>query len=242
MRPISSQLGLIILLALSILTSCKEEDILVKKADGNGTVSYFAKASGSGVKKTDTKSITPLGSVAVEWSAATIYVEKIAFEGKTSHLLDTTIFVEKNINLFNADALTGVIQLPAGAYKDVKVKLFARKSDKSEMAFNLRGTFINTKGGRDSVVVGSSYPFEANLQVPDITIDSSDKYRVTFNFNLDKVLSDISTELLQTARSYAGKDNSLMYVIWKGGSDEEPFYDQVIANWQTVASVEVSKQ
>lgn len=238
MKTVSFKHLLFVLLILSIGTSCKKEDLPEKAAEEYGNISYFAKASGSGVKRMNTTS----NSVAVEWSAASIYVEKIAFVGKSDNLLDTTIYVGKNIDIFNAEALTGIIQLPTGSYKDVRVKLFARKSDKSELAFNLKGTFTNTKGGVDSVMVGSSYPFEANIDVSDIIINPSDKYNATFTFNLDKVLSGISTELLQTARSYSGKDNSRLYVIWKGGSDEEPFYDLVIENWQTVASVSVSKQ
>lgn len=248
MKLLSLKHFLIVLLALTVLTSCEKEDPPVTNADpvanegGYGNVSYFAKASGTGVRRIGNTPNNTSNSVAVEWSAASIYVEKIAFVGESDNLLDTTIVVEKNINIFNAEALTGIIQLPTGSYKDVKVKLFARKSEKSELAFNLRGTFINTKGGTDSVIVGSSYPFEANLKVTDIVINPSDEYNVTFTFDLDKVLSGISTELLQTARSYTGKDNSVMYVIWKGGSDEEPFYDQVIENWQTVATVDVSKK
>jgi hypothetical protein len=61
--------------------------------------------------------------------------------------------------------LTGIIQLPTGSYKDVKVKLLARKSEKSELAFSFKGIFLNTKGRIDSVRVASSYPFEANLDV-----------------------------------------------------------------------------
>ncbi|QIL39831.1 hypothetical protein G7074_11490 [Pedobacter sp. HDW13] len=45
------------------------------------------------------------------------------------------------------------------------------------------------------------------------------------------------------ARNYLGKDGKKLYVIWKGGSTtDEPFYDWVIQNWQTVASVAVSKE
>lgn len=238
MRTIYFKHSLIVLLALLTGTSCKKDDLPVKNEGEYGNLSYFAKASGTGVKRMNNTTNT----VAVEWSAATVYVEKISFAGKSESMLDTTISVGKNINIFNADALAGIIQLPTGSYKDVKVKLFARKSEKSELAFNLKGAFINTKGGIDSVKVGSSYPFEANLEVTDIIINPSDKYNVTFTFNLDKVLSGISTELLQTARSYNTADNKRLYVIWKGGSDEEPFYDQVIQNWQTVASVVVTKQ
>jgi hypothetical protein len=232
---------LIVLLALSVLTSCKKDDLPEAKTKTYGNMSYFAKASGSGVKRMNAQSDNTSGSVAVKWSAASIYVEKIAFTGESDNLLDTTIVVNKNIDIFNANALAGAIRLPTGSYKGVKVKLFARKSEKSEMAFNLKGTFVNTKGGTDSVMVGSSFPFEANLDITYITVAPLDEYKATFTFNLDKVLSGISTELLQTARSYAGKNNTKLYVIWKGGSEEEPFYDQVIKNWQTVANVVVSK-
>ncbi len=232
---------LIALLALSVMTSCKKDDLPEAKTKTYGNISYFAKASGSGVKRMNAQSNNTSGSVAVKWSAASIYVEKIAFTGESDSKLDTTIIVKKNIDIFNANALAGVIRLPTGSYKGVKVKLFARKSEKSEMAFDLRGTFVNMKGGIDSLKVGSSYPFEANLEVTNITVVPFDEYKATFIFNLDKVLSGISTEMLQTARSYPGKNNTTCYVIWKGGSDEEPFYDQVIKNWQTVASVVVSK-
>lgn len=238
MRPISLKHLYVVLLALITATSCKKDDAPVANTNSYGNISYFAKSSGTGVKRMS----NTMNTVAVEWSAASVYVEKIAFVGKSDNLIDTTITVGKNINIFNTDALAGIIKLPTGSYKDVKVKLFARKSDKSELAFNLRGTFTNTKGGRDSVVVASSYPFEANLDATDIIINPTDEYNVIFTFDLDKVLSGISAELLQTAKSYTGKDNTRVYVIWKGGSDEEPFYDQVIQNWQTVASVIVSKQ
>lgn len=244
MRQISFKRYLIALLALLVVTSCEKDDITVDPVDegGYGNLSYFAKASGAGVKRMSTEADNTMSSAAVEWTSATMYVEKIAFVGKSESLLDTTILVGKNINIFKADALTGIMQLPTGSYKDVQVKLFARKSEKSEMAFKLKGAFINAKGGLDSVVVASSFPFEANLEVTDIVINPSDKYNVTFTFNLDKVLTGISTELLQTTRNYPTTDNKRLYVIWKGGSDEEPFFDQVIENWQTVASVAVTKE
>jgi len=239
-----------ILLIASTTISCKKEDTPTPEkstttpvnTSGFGNISYFAKASGAGIKTSAMPDSNTLNTVAVDWSSASVYVEKISFTGKSSNLLDTTITVEKNLNIFSANALAGVIKLPAGSYKDVKVKMYCKKSAKSEMAFNLKGTFTNTKGGKDSVMVGSSYPFEANLSVTDIVINPSDKYKATFTFDLNKVLTGISNTLLETAGGYTWPNNKKIYVIWKGGSAEEPFYNQVIQNWQTVASVVVTKE
>lgn len=238
-----------ILLLASAIISCKKDNDPEKTTSGYGNISYFAKASRSAIKTSATKSGPALNTVAVNWSSASVYVEKIAFAGKNNSLLDTTIIVEKNLDIFGEDALAGVIRLPSGSYKDVNIKLFCKKSLKSELAFNFKGTFTTTWGEgdsvkveKDSVLVGSSYPFEANLTVTDITIDPSDKYKVTFSFDLNKVLTGISAEMLRTVRGYTGTDNKRVYVIWKGGSADEPFYDQVIQNWQTVASVMISKE
>jgi len=232
--------SVIVLLLSFAITSCKK-NAPSKSSENGGNISFYAKASGTGVKLANAKS----GSIAsdqvvVNWTSASIYIQKISFIGTNGNLLDTTITVEKNINLFSPAALAGVIQLPAGSYKDVKVKMLLLKSQKSDRAFILKGTFKNTKGGQDSLFIASSFPFEVNLGVTDITINAADAYKATFNFNLDKGLTGISTAALQTARHY-GTGSPLLYVIAKGGSDVEPFYDQVVSNWQNVASVTVSK-
>ncbi|EHQ31093.1 hypothetical protein [Mucilaginibacter paludis] len=251
MKPISllSKYAFGVFLISSVIISCKKGAEQTKNSSaGYGNISYFAKASVSAGGKTvaSIKSLALSDSAAttvvVDWASASVYVEKISFVGQSDNLLDTTITIEKKLNIFNADALAGVFQLPAGSYKNVQVKMFCKKSAKSDLAFNLRGTFTNTKGGTDSVLVASSLPFEANIAVTDIVIVPADKYKITFNFDLSKVLTGITNRMLETAKSNVGKDNKRTYIIWKGGSAEEPFFNQVIANWQTVASVVVNKE
>ncbi|WP_442587195.1 hypothetical protein ACSBL2_14230 [Pedobacter sp. AW31-3R] len=214
-----------------------------KSAEGFGDISYYAKATGSVINTLNLRLPTDtVSTVNVTWSSASVYVEKISFTGKGNNPLDTTITIEKNLNIFNADALAGVIKLPAASYKDVAVKMFCRKSMQSELAFYFKGTFINSNGGTDSVLVGSSLPFEANLAVTEIVIDASDKYKATFNFDLNKVLTGISRPLLESTRSHTGNDGKKTYAIFKGGSADEPFYDQVIENFQNVAGVAIDKE
>jgi len=229
----------LLLFVVFATVACKKGEDPSKRVNGVSKVSYFAKALGTGIKTVGTKANgTFAENAVVDWTFASIYVEKISFVGVSDNLIDTTISVQKNINLFSKDALTGVIQLPAGSYKNVKVKMFLRKNGYPDLAFFLKGTFTNSQGGRDSLLLASSYPFEVNLGVPDIVIDPTEAYDVTFNFDLNKGLAGISAESLQTARSY-GFAKPTTYVIWKGGSQDEPFYDQVIANWQTVASATI---
>ncbi|MEO6523069.1 MAG: hypothetical protein ABIN91_15415 [Mucilaginibacter sp.] len=247
--PSLSKYTLGILLIASVITSCKKSDTpsSAQSTSGFGNISYFAKASAIATKTTTnaptitTFAIKADSTVVVDWTAASLYIDKISFTGQGSSLIDTTITIEKRIDIFNLNVLAGSIKLPSGSYKNVTVKLYCKKSAKSELPFNLHGTFTNTKGGRDSVLVSSSFPFVANLSVNDIVLNSSDKYKVTFNFDLTKVLTGITNTLLQTAKSNTGTDGKKTYIIWKGGSAEEPFFDQVISNWQTVASVVVTK-
>ena len=248
MKPISlfTKHCCAIALIAFVVVSCKKSNDPQKTASGSGKISYFVKANTALSAKTKTTATAVADSgvkpIAVNWSSATVWVEKIELVAQGKKPLDSTIMVEKNLNIFSTDALAGVIQLPAGSYDDVKVTMFCRKSPKSEFAFDFRGTFTNTMGGVDSIRVGSSYPFEANLAVSNIVVSPSDNYKATFNFNLNNTLTGITNFAIQSsARFYIGTDNKMTYVIWKGGSADEPFYDQVIQNWQTVASVVITK-
>jgi hypothetical protein len=246
-------INLLLIISTAAL-SCKKDNDSEQEKTGFGNISYFANASSSTVKKFSSNGIkTGFSSVVdttttvnVTWSSATVYVDQISFVGKGNSLLDTTITVQKNLNIFSQDALAGVLKLPSGSYKDVVVKLKCRKSMIPGLAFNyyafyFKGTFKSINGVIDSVIVGSSLPFEANLSVNEIVIDPADNYKATFSFDLNKVLTGISTRQMELA-GINYKDGKRTLSIFKGGSADEPFYDQVIWNWQSVASVVVTKE
>ncbi|MEJ2881090.1 hypothetical protein [Pedobacter sp. GR22-6] len=253
LSPLSSAfLGLLIL--ASTVSSCEKSNDPEKEKSGFGKISYVAKASNSGRKNLSSignrtqvsSTIDTLTQVDVTWSSATVYVDKISFKGINSSLLDTTITVEKNLDLFNANSLAGVVTLPSGSYQDVAVKMLCRKSlipgiATNYFAFHFKGTFVNAAGGIDSVLVGSSYPFEASLSVPEIVIGTSGNYVATFNFDLNKVLKGISRQQLQTAPSFF-RNGQRIYSIFKGGSGDEPFYNQVVENWQNLANVTITEE
>ncbi|MHA4893328.1 hypothetical protein ACXZ1K_01150 [Pedobacter sp. PWIIR3] len=237
-----SKLLLATILLTSIIISCTKESVPVpeKPVTGFGQMSYVAKSTIADGKSATSQASNP-STVDVSWSSATVYVEKISFTGKTSKLMDTVISIERNVDILKLNGLAGVIKLPSGTYKDVAVKLYCRKSLKSDLAFSFRGTFTNPGGTIDSVLVGSSYPFEAALSVPEVVINPNDNFAATFSFDLTKVLTGISTSQMLTARYYIAKDGKKTYAIFKGGSADEPFYDLVIRNWQSVASVSIDR-
>ena len=257
MNPLSTivtrYISLLIVIATTTALSCKKQDDFKQVKTGFANIAYFANTSSGNLRGLSSSGNTTgvlsvvdtATTVNVVWSSATVYVEKISFVGKSDSLLDTTIIVKKNLNIFNQDALAGVLKLPSGSYKDVAVKLQCQKSTIPGLAFNyyafhFKGTFKNIHGGTDSVMVGSSFPFEANLTVNEILIDPSDNYKATFSFDLNKVLTGISTRQMESAKSNY-KDGKKTFYIFKGGSADEPFYDQVIWNWQSVASVFITK-
>lgn len=232
-----------VMLLASVVASCTKNNDPKKAISGSGKISYFAVANSSGTKlKTTAVADTAPKQIVVNWSSATVWVEKIELVAQGNNPLDSIITVGKKLNIFSTDALAGAIQLPAGSYQDVKVTMFCRKSPNSDYAFDFRGTFTNSSGGVDSIMIGSSYPFEANLAVSNIVIGPSDNYKATFNFNLNNTITGFTNWAIQSsARFYIGADNKKTYVIWKGGSADEPFYNEVIQNWQTVASVVITK-
>lgn len=236
------------LLATGLISCEKSKDKAGenKNSTAFGNIAYFANASTSGIKspasvKNSVKLMadSAVNAVAVNWSSASVWVEKISFVGKNRQLLDTTIMVKKKLNIFNSEALMGIIKLPAGAYKDINVKMFCRKNSMEELGLDFIGKFNNTKGGKDSLMVRSSIAFEVDVKVNDIVINPSDNYKATFNFDLSKVLTGISNSDIET-RSKTYQDG--LYVIWKGGSADIPFYNQIIQNWQNVVSIVITKE
>lgn len=230
----------LLFISLSFI-SCKKNNPAAKTTLF-GKIGYFANAYTSPDRKVDgLKTDSVNNALNINWCSATVWVEKINFVGKNGTTLDTTIAVGKNIDIFDTATLIDVIQLPTGTYNDIDVKMYCRKSPKSELAFNFKGTFINPVGITDSLMVGSSFPFEAKLHVNDITINPSDHYKAVFQFDLTKVLTGISLQDLVSKARYYTINNKREYVIWKGGSADEPFYNQVIQNWQDVASINITK-
>lgn len=234
----------IILVVFSLLSCSKSNEDVLSEGKGKGKISYYAAAqvSNKSPKSSTLSADSTQNWIAVNWSYASVWVEKISFTAKRAGALDTTIMVQRNLNIFSTDALVGVIQLPEGSYEDVKVKMFCRKSPKSEFAFDFKGTFKNSAGQIDSIRIGSSYPFEADLTVKNMAMQEGDDFKIAFSFNLNNVLAGIKTKSVEAIAGYReGNVNSKNYMIWKGGSKEEPFYDQIMQNWQTVASVSISK-
>ncbi|HEX7366173.1 MAG TPA: hypothetical protein VF273_03700 [Pelobium sp.] len=240
-----------ILLSVMVLTcgsACKkngQEPPTDKKPDEFGKIAYFAQASGKNNKlpASTNKGVKVMAdaqnTVAVDWSSASVWVEKISFTGKNTQVLDTTIMVKKKLNIFNSGALMGVIKLPAGAYKDINVKMYCRKNSSEEFGIDFLGMFTNTRGEKDSLMVRSSIDFDVAVKVNDIVLNPADNYKATFNFDLAKVLTGISNLAIENnLKSHRGN----LYVIWKGGSQDIPFYNQIIQNWQNVASITITKE
>lgn len=231
-----------VLLIVFTFASCKNNNEVEGKAPrGFGNISYVVKTTSDDAKKVMSISSDTVARPFVDWTYATVYVEKIIFTGKTESWIDTTIVIEKKINIFNRDALVGIIKLPSGSYKDVNVKMICRKSQKSDFAFDFQGTFYTARG-RDSIIIGSSFPFEVALSLNNLIIDQAKSYEATFNFDLHKIFTGITSDMIQRdVRSSYTLDNIRKFVIWKGGSQDEPFYDQMIQNWEKVVSISVKE-
>lgn len=213
---------------------------------GYGNISFVAKASTSQLKASALKTVK-IGSsdsaaspLQVNWSSATVYIEKITFTGKSINLLNTTVMIQKNLDLLAGNSTVGNIKLPTGSYKDVEVKMYCKKFVWPELAFFFKGTFQSIHGSRDSIILASSLPFEASLSVPEILVNPADTYKATFNFNLTNLLSGFSVETMESATNNTDA-GTRKYTIFRGGSESPPLFDRLLQNWHNVTDVLITK-
>src|SRR2546428_13338828 len=115
----------LVLLYSVLLFSCRKDADPTINSGNKGKILYFAQAetsksqAGLGASTYSTEAIS--SDPTITWNSASIYVDKIAFLGKNSNVIDTVISVQKKVDLLAANPLAGVISLPPGSYTDIPV-------------------------------------------------------------------------------------------------------------------------
>jgi len=217
--------------------ACKKSKTSLPDQSNNGVVTYYAKAitsnsqnSVSSNSKSNTKNSSAIGQI--KWKSASIYVTGIAFEGTNSSQVISSKVINANLNLFAIDDSIGKIGLPLGEYKDVKVMLHLKKSEKSELSFLLKASFTDRKGIVIPLQIANSDEFQVKLSVVDILINPNKNYKAVINYQLDKVLEGISSEELEAGYRYPDG------TIGISSSVNEVMYNKIKKNWQITASAE----
>lgn len=231
-------------IALSVLAiSCKKDNSASKTTQtGSTKISYFAQAKTlNGAKSSlrlndviDSSAISP----AVTWSSATIFIDQISFNGVTGNsTVDSTITVQKKVDMLSANPYVGDLQLPVGSYNNVQSRLLMRKSKNSDLTFELYGTFTNTKGIVTSLYIGNSDLFNVNLKVNNVVIEKNSTYNMVFNFDLNKVLAGITIQQLENAY----KDPNRINAVYISSSVSIDLYNKIKSNWENLSSVYITK-
>jgi len=238
-----------IIIAASALTiSCQKDKNSHKSTQtGSTKISYFAQAKTiNGAKSSlenkflklnatvDSSAISP----AVTWNSATIFIDQISFNGSMGNgTVDSTITVQKKVDMLSSNPYVGDIQLPVGSYKDVKSRLLMRKSQHSDLTFELNGTFTNSKGILTSLYIGNSDLFNVNLNVNNVVVEKSSTYNMVFNFELNKVLAGITIQQLENAY----KDPNRVNAVYISSSVSIDLYNKIKSNWENLSSVYITK-
>ncbi len=234
-------LALGILITSLFFNACndKEEIKPVETTKKQVNVSYFVSAATIAKKGFSVKTLAVDSSAIpfVTWSTATIYVENISLSSNGTQPIDTTIIVNKKIDLFGADVLAGVFKMPTGSYNNVKVKMKLRKSPQSDFGFQLNGTFKGSNNKIYNLQLGTSDVFEVNVTVANFIADSSQDIKVAFSFDIERILKGITPQMLQMyPNTYFPSD----IYIHASGSSVSPLFSQIASNWQRIAKVTFS--
>ncbi|SEO05129.1 hypothetical protein SAMN05192574_105118 [Mucilaginibacter gossypiicola] len=232
------------IIALSALAiSCKKDNGANKTAQtGSAKISYFAQAKTINGAKSSLKLNDVIDSSAISppvtWSSATIFIDQISFNGVTgNNTVDSTITVQKKVDMLSANPYVGDIQLPVGSYNNVKSRLLMRKSQHSDLTFELSGTFVNTKGVVTSLYIGNSDLFNVNLNVNNVAVEKGSTYNMVFNFELNKVLAGITIQQLENAY----KDPNRVNAVYISSSVSVDLYNKIKSNWENLSSVYITK-
>ena len=202
--------------------------------EGSGQVAYYAEAivnsKASSIKRGN--NISGASITAIKWSAASIFVMAMVFEGTKDSKVITNKTVNANLDLFSSKDSIGKITPPDGNYKDVKVMLHLKKSIDSKLSFLLNASYTDHKGAIIPIRVGNSDEFQVRLSVSDITINPVKDYKVLIRYDLDKVWDGISIEDLDRAYRIS---NGTMVI---SSSLNTELYEIIKKNWQNLASAQ----
>lgn len=228
------KISFIALLAVTLFTACTKLGV-----NDKATLSYsFSLLNQSATLSTEAASGTPVTAGtngSINWTSAAINIAKAEFSatqsGSAIAFSSSNLY---NINPFKTDSLSGTVDIPTGAFENIRVKVTMNESN-ANPPLVLNGTYIEGSGTNIPVVVtlNSALSYTKEAQRIDVT---SGKYIAKVTVELNALVKGLTAaDFGQTTRT--GSKNTIMV----NSTTNRALYDKLLARLPNTVSVKVSK-
>jgi hypothetical protein len=203
--------GALIFGAAIFLISCSKDDkntggqvsYKVKPANFTATI---ASSGGGSAKLASTASVTVQAAGNLTWTSGIINISEIDFEAENdSREIEYEMKQMVNVDLFKLSPVLGNVVIPPGTYNEVELKLELDESTTSDIPLTLKGTYTDANGAATPVEFYFNEYIEIGVEAENVVIGSQDDYTGMINFQLNKLLTNITAADLADAAKTDGK-------------------------------------
>lgn len=212
-----------------------------KDAEKDATLSYSLSAINMSASLSATTSASGLPVTAgtngsINWTSASFNISNASFSANRA---GTAITLEsKNINLVNAlkpDSLSGKINITAGVYEAIKLKLLMTESP-TLAPFILNGTYTELSGTKIPVIVQINRSQLAEFEIQRFEVATSGQYVAKVVFEMNGLVKGLTAgDFGQTVRT--GSNNTILV----SSTINKPLWDKLVSRLSTSVSVSFTK-
>jgi hypothetical protein len=185
---------------------------------------------------------TSAATPAFVWDSSLLVVSKIEFEAEKKDSLSqgsTEIHYEwdgpKKVDILGLNTFVGSINLPAGTYHEISLKLTGYKSDAGNSpVFRLSGTYTNAAGTMIPIELLVNEDIEFRVKQEGFGLDASVDYTSLVHMNLSLLLADVTVTDLDAAALTNG-------TIIISDTSNTNIYDIILGNLSTCCEYHFSE-
>lgn len=201
-KHLFSGLGLLFF-SLFIFTACtkskdsNDAELTYKVQPSNLTASVGTTVSESGLI------VSVNSNSSLTWKAGFITIEQLSFEAKRENSeIEYKLKKSPTVDLFKQSQMLGSINLPAGTYNEVELKLVLQKQTTGD-AFGLNGVYTDETGKQTPLDFHYNEDLTFDIEAENLTVNTAADYTGVLKLELNKLLSGLSASDFKLASKNA---------------------------------------
>ena len=193
----------LLFLSFLILTACtkskdsSDAELTYKVEPSNLTSSVGTTVSESGLI------VTLNSNSSLTWKAGFITIEQLSFEAKkeTSEI-EYKLKKSPTVDLFKQTQLLGSINIPAGTYNEVELKLVLQKQTTGDV-FAINGIYTDESGKQTPLDFHYNEDLTLHIEGENLIVNTSADYTGVLKLELNKLLTGVSASDFKSASKNA---------------------------------------